>query len=71
MGNSKAIHMRIPDYLTDENPPPQGPYRRPMPRVLGGYQGVGLPYERGDPVLQLKGRYLLTSFVDFLLVHTY
>jgi hypothetical protein len=23
-------------YLTYKNPPPLGPYRRPMPKVLGG-----------------------------------
>ena len=28
---------------------PPGPYRRPMPRVLGGPTGVGVSYERGTP----------------------
>ena len=32
---------RLQGYLSHKNPPPLGPYRRPMPRVLSGSYGVG------------------------------
>ena len=30
------LAMKYMGYLAHNNPPPLGPYRRPMPRVLGG-----------------------------------
>ena len=31
-----------------------GPYRRPIPRVLGGSQGAAVSYERGTPVRRIR-----------------
>ena len=43
-------HASIQGCLTHKNPPPPlGPYRRPMPRVLEGWT---FSYGRGTPVLQ-------------------
>ena len=36
MAEMCTVHGSIQGYLADKKPPPLGPYRRNMPRVLGG-----------------------------------
>ena len=37
----RAPTVGLQGYLAHETPPPLGPYRRPVPGVLGGSWGVG------------------------------
>jgi len=39
---------------------PLGPYRRPLPRVLGGSMGLAFVYERGTPLLKTLNPYVPT-----------
>ena len=49
----REVECTLQGYLTYKKCSPLGPYRRPVPRVLGGWE---FSYGRGTPLNQILGR---------------
>ena len=56
---------RVQGYLACKKTPPLGPYRRPMPRVLGGSSEGGRLHERGIPVWHMSDSQHQILALDF------
>ena len=63
-------HVAVQGYLAHEQTYPPGPYRRPMPRVVGGPRGWAFSHGRGTPVFSVDVTHFTTGVKSFrILMH--